>query len=82
MELLYLWCKEGWQKSMLTDYHTQKQALSRFFVGAMLLTDPVLDGTTGRYFYERREEEPNPQTEDAEARRRLWELAERAVGAA
>lgn len=43
MELLYLWCKEGWQKSMLTDYHTQKQALSRFFVGAMLLTDPVLD---------------------------------------
>jgi hypothetical protein len=43
MELLYLWCKEGWQKSMLTDYHTQKQALSRFFVGAMLLTDPVLE---------------------------------------
>lgn len=42
-ELLFLWCKEGWQKSVLSEYHTQKQALSRFFVGAMLLTDPVLD---------------------------------------
>ena len=40
-----------------------------------LLTDPALDGTTGRYFSERREEEPNPQTEDADARRRLVELA-------
>ena len=43
LELLYLWCKEGWQRSVLGEYHTQKQALSRFFVGAMLLTDPVLD---------------------------------------
>ncbi len=43
LELLYLWCKEGWQKSVLSEYHTQKQALSRFFVGAMLLTEPVLD---------------------------------------
>ncbi len=43
LELLYLWCKEGWQRSVLGEYHTQKQALSRFFVGAMLQTDPVLD---------------------------------------
>lgn len=43
LELLYLWCKEGWQKSVLSEYHTQRQALSRFFVGAMLLTEPVLD---------------------------------------
>ena len=28
---------------MLGEYHTQKQALSRFFVGAMLQTEPVLD---------------------------------------
>jgi hypothetical protein len=42
-ELLYLWCKEGWQRSVLGEYHVQKQALSRFFVGAMLQTDPVLD---------------------------------------
>ena len=43
IELLYLWCKEGWQRSVLGEYHTQKQALSRFFVGAMLQTEPVLD---------------------------------------
>lgn len=43
LELLYLWCKEGWQRSVLGEYHTQKQALSRFFIGAMLQTDPVLE---------------------------------------
>lgn len=43
MELPYLWCKEGWQKSVLGEFHTQKQALSRFFIGGMLLTQPVLD---------------------------------------
>jgi hypothetical protein len=43
LELLYLWCKEGWQRSVLGEYQTQKQALSRFFVGAMLQTDSVLD---------------------------------------
>lgn len=43
LDLLYLWCKEGWQRSALGDFHTQKQALSRFFLGAMILTGPVLD---------------------------------------
>ncbi|HEU4774757.1 restriction endonuclease EcoRI subunit R [Lysobacter concretionis Ko07 = DSM 16239] len=43
LELLYLWCKEGWQRSVLGEYHTQKQALSRFYVGAMLQSDPVVD---------------------------------------
>jgi hypothetical protein len=43
LEVMYLWCKEGWQRSMLGEYHTQKQALSRFFVGAMIQTDTVLD---------------------------------------
>jgi hypothetical protein len=43
IELLYLWCKEGWVRSVLGEYQIQKQALSRFFLGAMLLTDPVLD---------------------------------------
>lgn len=42
IELLYLWCKEGWIKSVLDEYHTHKQALSRFFLGAMVLSDPVL----------------------------------------
>lgn len=43
MDMVYLWCKEGWQRSLLGEYHTQRQALSRFFVGAMLQTDSVLD---------------------------------------
>lgn len=43
IESLYLLCKEGWQRSALGDYHTQKQALSRFFMGAMLQAVPVLD---------------------------------------
>lgn len=43
VDSLFLWCKEGWQKSALGDFHTQKQALSRFFIGAMVLSDPVLD---------------------------------------
>src|SRR5688572_3915186 len=43
LEQLYLWCKEGWIKSVLGDYHTQKQALSRFFLGAMVLSEPVLE---------------------------------------
>ena len=43
IETLYLWCKEGWQRSALGEFHTQKQALSRFFLGAMVLSDPVLE---------------------------------------
>ncbi|HTD65582.1 MAG TPA: type I restriction enzyme HsdR N-terminal domain-containing protein, partial [Candidatus Limnocylindria bacterium] len=43
LEALFLWCKEGWIKSVLGDYHTQKQALSRFFLGAMVLSDPVVE---------------------------------------
>jgi NAD(P)-dependent dehydrogenase (short-subunit alcohol dehydrogenase family) len=46
-----------------------------------LLTDPALEGVSGRYFWQRREQEPNPQVEDAAARRRLRELAEAAVRA-
>lgn len=43
IENLYLLCREGWAKSVLGDFHTQKQALSRFFLGAMVLSDPVLE---------------------------------------
>jgi predicted type IV restriction endonuclease len=43
VECLYLLSKEGWVKSILGDYQTQKQALSRFFLGALLLSDPVLE---------------------------------------
>ena len=42
VESLFLFCKEGWIKSVLGEYHEQKQALSRFFLGAMILSEPVL----------------------------------------
>jgi hypothetical protein len=43
VESLYLFAKEGWLKSVLGEYHNQKQALSRFFLGAMVLSDSVLE---------------------------------------
>lgn len=43
VESLYLFTKEGWAKSALGDFHTQRQALSRFFLGAMVLSDPVVE---------------------------------------
>ena len=43
IESVFLLTKEGWSKSVLGDYQTQKQALSRFFLGALLVSDPVLN---------------------------------------
>jgi hypothetical protein len=43
LESLYLFCKEGWVKSVLGDYQSRKQALSRFFLGALVLSEPVLE---------------------------------------
>jgi predicted type IV restriction endonuclease len=43
LELIYLFCKEGWIKSVLGDYQLQRQALSRFFLGALVISSPVLD---------------------------------------
>jgi predicted type IV restriction endonuclease len=43
IENLYLLSREGLGKSMLSEYHAQRLALSRFFIGATVLSDPVLD---------------------------------------
>lgn len=43
IEKLYLISKEGWIKSSLYDFHSQKQVLSRFYIGAMILSDSVID---------------------------------------
>jgi predicted type IV restriction endonuclease len=43
LELLYLLSKEGWQRSRLGDYHVQKEALSRYSIGAILTGDAVLE---------------------------------------
>jgi len=42
VESLYLLCKEGWIKSALGEFHTQKEALNRFLLGAMILSEPIL----------------------------------------
>ncbi len=42
LETLFLYTKESWAKSALSDFYDQKQALSRYTIGAVLLTDPVL----------------------------------------
>ena len=40
---MWLLCKEGWQKARLGEYYEQRQALSRFTMGALLVSEPVLD---------------------------------------
>jgi hypothetical protein len=42
VESIFLLCKEGWTKSVLGEFHNQKQALNRFFLGALLTSDPIL----------------------------------------
>ncbi len=43
LELVYHITREGWLRSALGDFHAQKQALSRFFLAAMVTGDGVLD---------------------------------------
>lgn len=43
LQFLYLLTKEGWAKSAVGEFHLQKQALNRFYVGAALLTEAVLN---------------------------------------
>lgn len=43
LDALFLLTKEGQLKSLLGEYHTQRQALSRFFLGALILSDTVID---------------------------------------
>ncbi|MBN2613195.1 MAG: type I restriction enzyme HsdR N-terminal domain-containing protein [Bacteroidales bacterium] len=43
IELLFYVCKESLGKSLLEDFHIQKQVLSRFFLGQLILTEPIID---------------------------------------
>lgn len=42
IELLGLLAKEGWQKAHIGEYHSYKQALSKYTLSAILLSEPVL----------------------------------------
>jgi len=43
IECLFCLSKEGWVKSAIEDYHEQKQALSKFIMGSIVLTEPILN---------------------------------------
>lgn len=43
LELVYHLTREGWAKSAIEDFHSQRQALSRYSLGALVLSQPVLD---------------------------------------
>ena len=43
IETLGLLAKEGWKQAHLSKYHSQRQALSRFALSALLLDEPVLN---------------------------------------
>jgi predicted type IV restriction endonuclease len=43
LEMLGLIAKEGWQKANIGEYHIQRQALSRFSIAALILSDAVSD---------------------------------------
>jgi predicted type IV restriction endonuclease len=43
IELVGLLAKEGWKKAHLGEYHSVRQALNRFTLAALILSDPVLD---------------------------------------
>jgi hypothetical protein len=42
LEVLWAISKEGWRKSRLSEYAAQQHALSRFAIGAALMSEPVL----------------------------------------
>lgn len=43
LDKVFLLCKEGWLRSALTNYHVHQQALSRFFIGAVLQSEATLE---------------------------------------
>lgn len=43
LELLYYISKEALTKSALEEFHIQKQALSKFYIGQIILTDDVIN---------------------------------------
>jgi len=43
VERLWMLSKEGWQRSALDEHHKRGQAFNRFTLGAMLLSQPMLE---------------------------------------
>lgn len=43
LELLWLFAKEGWQKARIGEFHAQRQAVNRYTLAALILSEPMLD---------------------------------------
>lgn len=43
LELVWLLSKEGWQKARIGEFHAQRQAMNRYTLAALLLSEPLLD---------------------------------------
>jgi hypothetical protein len=43
VDRLFIICKEGWQKDAISDFYGHSQMLSRFSLGAAILSEPVLE---------------------------------------
>lgn len=43
LEMLFCISREGCHKSILDEYHSQRQVLGKYFIGSILQTDPILD---------------------------------------
>lgn len=43
LALVWLLCKEGWQKARLGEFYEQRQALSRFTIGALIMSETIVD---------------------------------------
>lgn len=41
IELLYLLSREGWQKARLAEQQALREAVNRFMIGALIISDPV-----------------------------------------
>ena len=41
-DLLFLLCKRGVQKDLISDFYEYKQSVNRYTIGALLLSDPIL----------------------------------------
>ncbi|WP_051278710.1 type I restriction enzyme HsdR N-terminal domain-containing protein [Solimonas flava] len=43
LELLWLLAKEGWQKARIGEFHAQRQAVNRYTLAALILSESILD---------------------------------------
>ncbi len=43
LEMLFSLTKEGCNKSILDEYHSRKQILSKYFVGSVIMSEPILN---------------------------------------